>query len=217
MKRCPRKETTHRNTHPLVSRYALMECVSAGMRLVRATMERARRRQHIIFTNGSGHTGPDGRPNMRKPIALAVVGCALTVSACAPSLSYRLGQGFYSDTYAREHVQAAANTGRLKNLGRFSTTAGGCGNYSEELADRKIVIPAVQAKLKEVGANVADRVVVNEAWYDSLLDFLTVPTLLGCTYWTISGEAFLVEEPPGQSDPSVRGPGQPAVFFETRR
>lgn len=155
---------------------------------------------------------------MRKPIALALVGCALTVSACAPSLSYRLGQGFYSDTYARAHVQAAADTGHLKNLGRFTTTAGGCGNYSEELADRKIVIPAVQAKLKELGANVADRVVVSEAWYDSLLDFLTVPTLLGCTYWTVSGQALLVEEPRGQADPGRLSPGQPSpIFFETRR
>jgi len=154
---------------------------------------------------------------MRKRIVLALVGCALTVGACAPSLSYRLGQGFYSDRYARAQVRAAADTGRLRNLGRFSTTAGGCGHYSEDSADRNIVIPAVQAKLKELGANVADRVVANEAWYDSLLDALTVPTLLGCSYWTVSGEALLVEEPRGQADSGLLGAGQPpVVFFGTR-
>jgi hypothetical protein len=155
---------------------------------------------------------------MRTPIVVALIGCALTVSACAPSLADRPGQGFYSETYARGQVQAAANAGRVKSVGRFSTTAGGCGNYSEESADRNLVIPAIRAKLLELGANVAYGVVAKEAWYDSLLDLLTVPTLLGCTYWTIGGEALLVEEPRGPAGQSLLGPGQaPLVFFETHR
>lgn len=148
---------------------------------------------------------------MGKGVVLALATCCLVVGGCAPSLSYRLGQGFYSDSYKKSDVQAAASVGRLRNLGPFATTAGGCGNYSEESADRKIIIPAVQAKLRELGANVADRVVAKEAWYDSFMDFLTVPTLLGCSYWTISGQALLVEDSAGQVAPTLLGSGQSSV------
>lgn len=152
---------------------------------------------------------------MRKTVVLALVACWSVAGGCAPSLAYRLGQGFYSDSYEQSEVRAAASIGRLRNLGHFATTAGGCGNYSEESADRKIVIPAVQAKLKDLGANVADRVVVKEAWYESFMDLVTVPTLLGCSYWTISGQALLVEEPGGPVNQSLLGRPR-SVFSEPR-
>ena len=116
------------------------------------------------------------------------------LTACAPSLQYRLGQGFYSDSYAKTQVQAAAISGKVKNLGHFSVDAGGCGNYSQDMTDRNIIVPAIKGKLNEMGANVADNVVANERWYDFLLGFLIIPGLAACSNWTISGEALLVEE-----------------------
>ena len=127
---------------------------------------------------------------------VAAVSClsASLLSGCVPSLQYRLGQGFYSDIYAKTQVQAAANAGKVKNLGHFSVDAGGCGNYSQDAADKNIVIPAIKSKLKEMGANVADNVVANEqAVKDFFLGFLIIPGLLACSNWTISGEALLVE------------------------
>ena len=67
------------------------------------------------------------------------------------------------------------------------------------MADRNIVFPAIQRKLKELGANVADNVVANEQWYDFLLGLLIVPGLLACSNWTISGDALRVE-PNAMSD-----------------
>jgi len=116
------------------------------------------------------------------------------LTACTPSLQYRLGQGFYSDTYAKTQVQAAANAGKVKNLGHFSVDAGGCGNYSQDAADQNIVIPAIKSKLQEMGANVADNVVANERWFDFLLGLLIIPAVLACSNWTISGEALLIQE-----------------------
>ena len=123
--------------------------------------------------------------------------CCLTLvslTACAPSLQYRLGQGFYSETHAKTQVQAAANAGKVKNLGRFSVDAGGCGNYSQDATDQNIVIPAIKSKLREMGANVADNVVANERWFDFFLGLFILPGVLACSNWTISGEALLVEE-----------------------
>lgn len=150
---------------------------------------------------------------MKKGIAL-ILGCSLLVPGCIPSLSYRLGQGFYSETYAKTQVQAAANAGRVKNLGRFSTTSGGCGNYSQDMADQNMIIPAIKDKLKELGANVADNVVANERWFDFLLGLFIIPALLACSNWTISGEALLVEGLSGSAWPNVAG--EPLIFFKDR-
>lgn len=130
---------------------------------------------------------------MRKLIAI-VVACAFSMTSCAPSLSYRLGQGFYSETFAKTQVQAAANAGKVKNMGRFSVETGGCGNYSQDMVDQNLVIPAIKGKLKELGANVADNVVANEPWYDFVLGLVIIPALMACTNWIISGEALLVEQ-----------------------
>ncbi len=130
---------------------------------------------------------------MRKLLALLVL-CALVLDACVPSLQYRLGQGFYSESLAKTQVQAAANSGKVKNLGKFSATAGSCFNYQQDMTDRNVIIPAIREKLKEMGANVADNVVANEKWYDFLLGLLIIPALLACSNWEISGEALLVEQ-----------------------
>lgn len=133
---------------------------------------------------------------MRKAIAIAGV-CAFTMMACAPTSSWQLGQGFYAETFAKTDVQAAMKAGKVKSLGRFTVEAGGCGNYSREKADQNIVIPAIKQKLKELGANVADNVVVYENKNtDRLLGLLILPTLAACSNWTISGEALLVERIP---------------------
>lgn len=123
--------------------------------------------------------------------------CAVALSllsGCIPSLQYRMGQGFYSEKFAKAQVQAAANAGKVKNLGRFSVDSSGCGLYSQDAADAAVVIPPVQAKLKEMGGNAADNIVANEHGIDFLLGLLVLPGILGCSNWTVSGEALLVDE-----------------------
>jgi hypothetical protein len=84
----------------------------------------------------------------------------------------------------------------VKNLGRFSVNAGPtCGNYSPGALERNFVTPAIKAKLKEMGANVADHIdVVERFWLDFFLGLLVIPVLLACANYTISGEAFLIPE-----------------------
>lgn len=153
-----------------------------------------------------------------RSLPIVVVACAFSMTACVPSLSYRLGQGFYSETFAKTQVQAAANAGKIKNLGRFSVEAGGCGNYSQDMADANIVIPAIKSKLKELGANIADNVVANEQGYDFLLGLLIIPALMACSNWTISGEALLVEQSTMSELQQMANVGgeEPYIFFKNR-
>lgn len=88
-------------------------------------------------------------------------------------------------------VQAAARAGKVKNLGRFSIDYFGCLNYSQDLTDQNVVIPAIQEKLKELGTNVADNVVANPPWY-AFVDVVLFS--LACIHYTVSGEALLVEK-----------------------
>ena len=123
---------------------------------------------------------------------------AFVLNACAsfgPSLPYTQGQSFYSESFAKLQAQAAGKAGEVKNLGTFVMNAGGCSNYEQAMTDRKLIIPAVQRKLTEMGANVADAVVAREAWYDLPLWLLILPPALGCSFWEISGQALLVEQP----------------------
>ncbi len=134
---------------------------------------------------------------MRKLIPSLIL-FAVVLDACAsfgPSLPYTRGQSFYSESFAKIQAQAAGNAGEVKNLGTFAMNAGGCSNYEQAMTDRKLIIPAVQRKLKEMGANVADAVVATEAWYDIPLWLLILPPVLGCSFWEISGQALLVEQP----------------------
>ncbi len=79
-----------------------------------------------------------------------------------------------------------------------------------------LIIPAIQRKLKEMGANVADNVVASEKWYDFPLWFLLIPPVLGCSMWEISGQALLVEQPPtGESRAMAQHRfGDVWVFFQ---
>ena len=130
---------------------------------------------------------------MRKLLAI-VIAFALTMQACAPTASYQLGQGFYSETFVKTAFQQAMKDKKVKSLGWFTVDSGGCGNYSQESADQNIVIPAIKAKLQELGGNVADNVVVREKkGTDFLLGLLVIPSLAACSNWTISGEALRVE------------------------
>ncbi len=131
---------------------------------------------------------------MRRIISVTVVLIFTCLSSCAPSLQYRLGQGYYSDEYAKTQTQALANKGQVKNLGRFSVTKGGCFNYSQDMTDRNIIHPAIRSKLRQMNANVADNVVANEKWYDFVLGLFILPGLFACSNWEISGEALLVED-----------------------
>jgi len=137
-------------------------------------------------------------------------------------LQYRIGQGFYSDSYAKTQVQAAANAGKVKNLGHFSTDAGSCFNFSQDMTDQNVVIPAIKEKLQEMGANVADNVTVNERTVlDFFLGLLIIPGFIGCGNFTISGEALLIQDAamnlfPNMTNISAVGEPPMGVIFEKR-
>lgn len=142
---------------------------------------------------------------MRK-LSVVLVAC-LFLAGCVPSLSYRLGQGFYSETLSKSEMQDLIRTGKAKSLGKFTAENGGCFLYSQDTADQKVVIPAIQEKLKEMGGNVADNVVANEKGYDFLLGLLILPGFAGCSNWTISGDAFRVDKT------ALLGGDQSVIFF----
>ncbi len=151
---------------------------------------------------------------MRRVVALAAL-TALMMSGCVPSLQYRLGQGFYSADFAKTQVQAAAAAGKVKNLGRFSTDHFGCFNYSQDPTDQNVVIPAIQEKLRELKANVADNVVANQPWY-TFVDIFLFP--LACIHYTVSGEALFVEKGAmsGLQNLARVGAERPLIFFKSR-
>jgi hypothetical protein len=84
----------------------------------------------------------------------------------------------------------AASARKVKYVGKFSIDSFGCFNYSQDQTDRNIVIPAIEVKLKELGANVADNIVANAPWY-AFIDIFLFPFV--CMHYTVSGEALLVE------------------------
>lgn len=101
----------------------------------------------------------------------------------------------------------------MKNLGRFSIDYFGCFNYSQDLTDQNVVIPAIQEKLKEVGANVADNVVANQPWY-AFIDIFLFP--FACVHYTVSGEALLVEKSAMSRLQNLAGVDveSPLIFFK---
>ena len=129
---------------------------------------------------------------MTKRVRLLFLICVLGLAGCTPSLQYRLGQGFYSDKYAKTQVLAAANAGRLENLGRFYEDSAACWNWTQDMTDQNVVFPAIQRKLAEMQANAADNVVANKPFTAIFVDIFGLP--LACTMWTISGEALRVKE-----------------------
>lgn len=123
---------------------------------------------------------------------LSVLGLA-GLAACAPSESYRLGQGFYSEQFTQEQVQASAKAGKVSAVGKFSFEANSCGNYSTGLADRHLVHDTLREKLPELGANAAEHVGATERFGYMVLSLILLP--MGCSDWTVSGQALLVDVP----------------------
>ncbi|MFM8442999.1 MAG: hypothetical protein ACKN9W_06595 [Methylococcus sp.] len=129
---------------------------------------------------------------MKKSIAIILTGLQLTGCA-APSTPYLLGQGFYSDKYSKTEIQNKVATNKVRNLGKFETSAGACFNTSQTATDQNIVIPALKKQLQAKGADVADNVTASERWLmDFGLGLLIIPGLIGCSNWNISGDALKI-------------------------
>jgi hypothetical protein len=65
--------------------------------------------------------------------------------------------------------------------------------------DQKIILPTVKAKLKEMGGNVAENILIQENDSTFWLNFLILPILAACGTWNVSGEAFLMPPMPSPS------------------
>ena len=128
---------------------------------------------------------------------------AMLASACTPSFAYRNGQGFYSDQYAKQQVQAAANAGQVDNLGRFEVVKGACFNFTQDQNDHNIIFPAVQEALQEKEGNAADQITANEEWYDFPMGLLILPGFLGCSNWTVSGDVLRVKAVPASNAATI--------------
>jgi hypothetical protein len=131
-------------------------------------------------------------PPFGRSVATALL-LTLTTTACAPSMPYILGTGFYSESHSRAQVQAAAINGKLKFLGKFTEDSTTCGNYLQEWTDNNLVLPVARAELARVGGNAADNIVAKWNMTDVLLAFTLFPAFAGCRSYTISGEALLVQ------------------------
>ncbi len=127
-----------------------------------------------------------------RTVVLAAI-VAMTTTACAPSLPYMLGNGFYSESYSKAQVQAAANNGKVRFLGRFTADGASCGNYVQDWTDKNLVLPVVKAQLTQLGGNAADNIVTKLNFSDIMRAITLVPALCGCRSFTISGEALLVQ------------------------
>jgi hypothetical protein len=126
----------------------------------------------------------------RRLAAVGVFRAAALFSAAAATLSGCLGS--ISDY---SFPDLAPIKGPIKVVGSFDTDAGGCGSYSAAAIDEKIIRPAIQAELKRRGAVAAADVSVHEKWYDVPLTLLLVPAILGCSNWTITGQAVAADRP----------------------
>lgn len=113
------------------------------------------------------------------------------LAACGPVTQ----NGFYSDKYSQDKVVEAAKKGSVQKVGAFEIEPSGCGAYSSDSITNEVIIPSIQAKLKEMNANAAENVFIqNQWWYDVPLGFLIIPAAMGCTNWVIKGDALLVKE-----------------------
>jgi len=124
-------------------------------------------------------------------VALGVL--VALAAGCTPSIPYMLGTGFYSEGYSQAQVQAAANNGKLKFLGRFTEDNTACGLYVQEWTDNRLVLPVVKSHLTEAGGNAADHIVAKWNFEDFLLGITLVPAIAGCRSYTISGELLQVQ------------------------
>lgn len=140
-------------------------------------------------------------PRSTKIGVAVLAGVMASLVACGPSGIYREGRGFYSEQFSPGLVRSAAKAGKVTSLGRFSFEASSCGNYSADRADRNLVMTTLQEQLPHLGANAAQRVRATESMSSWLFTFITFP--MGCSDWTVSGEALLVD-PSAFDDPPAR-------------
>jgi hypothetical protein len=109
-----------------------------------------------------------------------------------PSLQYLRGEGYYSEDITRGQLQEAAAKGKVQERGRFAERPSGCFNYTEASIDRNIVIPTVRKKLIELEGDAAEQILALSALELNPLVYWTVG-ILGCSFWTIAGNAVHVE------------------------
>lgn len=77
-----------------------------------------------------------------------------------------------------------------------------------------MVIPAIQEKLRELKANVADNGVANQPWY-AFVEIFLFP--LACIHYTVSGEALFVEKSTMSKLRNLAGidAESPLIFFKS--
>jgi hypothetical protein len=126
------------------------------------------------------------------PIIILALGMTF-LAACAPSQPYRLGQGFYSEDFSPAQVRSAMKAGKVTPVQTFSFEASSCGNYTTGLADEHLVHDTLRHELPKIGANAAEQVTATEPLGNFLISLLVLP--MGCSDWTISGQALLVDLP----------------------
>ena len=117
----------------------------------------------------------------------AIVVITVTITACAPSLPYIMGNGFY-EKFSKAQVQAAANNGKVNFLGKFSEDSTACGNFTQDIADNNLVIAVAKSQLAKSSGNAADNIVAKWNLADFILAVTLIPGLAGCRSYTISGE-----------------------------
>lgn len=125
---------------------------------------------------------------VRYVIAICLIIFAL--SACAPATQ----NGFYSDKFTQQQVVEFAQKGKVKKLGSFHIEPSGCGFYKGETITKELLIPSIQEQLKQMNANAAENIFIQNQWYyDMPLGFFILPAAMGCSNWIIKGDALLLE------------------------
>ncbi len=116
-----------------------------------------------------------------------------SLAACAPSQAYREGRGVYSPTLSEAQIDAAARAGKIKKLGHFQFDSSACGNYWTALADQNLIFPSLEEKLLELNADAAVGIKATEATSADMLLYYVLTLPMGCSDWTVSGEAVTLE------------------------
>ena len=140
------------------------------------------------------------RKSKRWPVIVA--GMLMVLAACGPSQIYRDGRGFYSEEFSPGLVRTAAKAGKVTTLGPFSFEASSCGNYSTGRADQHLIVETLRGKIPTLGANAAQKVRATEDLSSFFFSLLMLP--MGCSDWTISGEALLVDHRAFEETPTRR-------------
>lgn len=90
-----------------------------------------------------------------------------------------------------EQLRDAEADGKVRDMGRFFSSAFGCFGYTERLVEKNIIVPAIQRGLHEKLANVARNVKVIPPFEAHIL---SLPfAAFGCASWSVEGEALGVK------------------------